>query len=146
MIIRRYECSSGGSGLLTHKPGLMLRHDFPFDTFYVHLHYLPYMNRALTADQSCGAAISFGNTCSIGTFRIFQIRGRFAPLPFTGVQNARHRNMRVNNSRYCALLVACILGMGSSYIRTKHESMQVNLKPRLDSPKSTKHECSYAGK
>ena len=32
------------------------------------------------------------------------------------------------------------------FIRTKHESMQVNLKPRLDSFKSTKHECSYAGK
>ena len=73
--------------------------------------------------------------------------------------------MRVNNSRYCALLVACTLGMGNRvlagdarrsvqatliliFTRTKHESMQVNLKPRLDSVtlKSTKHECSYAGK
>ena len=60
--------------------------------------------------------------------------------------------MRVNNSRYCALLVACTLGMGNRaagdarFTRTKHESMQVNLKPRLDSLKSTKHECSYAGK
>ena len=67
--------------------------------------------------------------------------------------------MRVNNSKYCALLVACTLVMGNRaagdawrsvqatlilFIRTKHESMQVNLKPRLDSLKSTKHECSYA--
>ena len=32
------------------------------------------------------------------------------------------------------------------FIRTKYKFMQVNLKPRLDSLKSTKHECSYAGK
>ena len=69
--------------------------------------------------------------------------------------------MRVNNSRYCALLVACTHGMGNRaagdarrsvqatlllFIRIKHESMQVKLKPRLDSLKSTKHKCSYAGK
>ena len=29
------------------------------------------------------------------------------------------------------------------FISTKHESMQVNHKPRLDFTKSTKHECSY---
>ena len=69
--------------------------------------------------------------------------------------------MRVNNSRYCALLVACTLGMGNRaagdarrsvqatlilFTRTKHESMQVNLKPRLDFTQEHKHECSYAGK
>ena len=45
--------------------------------------------------------------------------------------------MKVNNSRYCALLVACTLGMGNRAAGDARRSVQA----------TSKHECSYdAGK